>query len=202
MEALSIQQPWAWLIVNGYKDIENREWPTKKRGVFLVHTGQKFDRDGYNWIRQTFPEIPLPKPEEYPRGGIVGQASITDCVTSSPSKWFFGKFGFVLTDASPCEFRSYKGELKFFRVKEPPATENTGAITQAIIKLTGSIGAAETLLDALQNCPDGIYRPKTARGLHRLIQLGFLSADYAAGIITVQRDKIVNALSAVGVQHA
>lgn len=29
---LSIRQPWAWLIVNGYKDIENRTWPTHFRG--------------------------------------------------------------------------------------------------------------------------------------------------------------------------
>ncbi len=26
MKALSIKQPWAWLICAGYKDIENREW--------------------------------------------------------------------------------------------------------------------------------------------------------------------------------
>lgn len=25
MKCLSIQQPWAWLIVNGFKDIENRD---------------------------------------------------------------------------------------------------------------------------------------------------------------------------------
>jgi len=24
--ALSVRQPWAWLIVNGWKNIENREW--------------------------------------------------------------------------------------------------------------------------------------------------------------------------------
>lgn len=37
MKALSIQQPWAWLIVNGYKDVENRDWNTKFRGRFYVH---------------------------------------------------------------------------------------------------------------------------------------------------------------------
>ncbi len=26
MKALSIKQPWAWLICAGYKDIENRSW--------------------------------------------------------------------------------------------------------------------------------------------------------------------------------
>ena len=39
--ALSIRQPWAWLIVNGYKDIENRDWPTKFRGRMLVHAPRR-----------------------------------------------------------------------------------------------------------------------------------------------------------------
>ncbi len=30
--ALSLKQPWAWLVVKGYKDIENRSWSTNHRG--------------------------------------------------------------------------------------------------------------------------------------------------------------------------
>ncbi|WP_229215634.1 ASCH domain-containing protein [Duganella sp. CY15W] len=40
MKALSIRQPWAWLIVNGYKDIENRSWSTNVRGKVLVHASK------------------------------------------------------------------------------------------------------------------------------------------------------------------
>ena len=29
MRVISIRQPWAWLIVNGYKDVENRTWAPK-----------------------------------------------------------------------------------------------------------------------------------------------------------------------------
>jgi len=32
MKALSIRQPYAWLIIHGYKDIENRTWGTRVRG--------------------------------------------------------------------------------------------------------------------------------------------------------------------------
>ena len=42
MKALSIQQPWAWLIINRHKHVENRDWPTKQRGEILVHTGKKW----------------------------------------------------------------------------------------------------------------------------------------------------------------
>jgi hypothetical protein len=37
MKTLSIKQPWAGLIINGVKDIENRTWQTKYRGKILVH---------------------------------------------------------------------------------------------------------------------------------------------------------------------
>jgi hypothetical protein len=36
MKALSIRQPWASLIVAGYKDIENRSWRTSYRGSHRV----------------------------------------------------------------------------------------------------------------------------------------------------------------------
>ena len=29
MKVLVVRQPWAWLIVNGFKDIENRSWNTR-----------------------------------------------------------------------------------------------------------------------------------------------------------------------------
>ena len=119
MKALSIQQPWAWLIVNGYKDIENRDWPTKGRGRVYIHAGKKIDKDAISWIKQEFPDIPLP--ESFDAGGIVGQARIVDCVTASDSRWFFGRFGFVIRDAQPLPFRPYKGQLGFFEVVEEPA---------------------------------------------------------------------------------
>ena len=40
MLALSIRQPWAWLIVHGWKDIENRTWRTRVRGRFLIHAAK------------------------------------------------------------------------------------------------------------------------------------------------------------------
>ncbi|WP_245839042.1 ASCH domain-containing protein [Yersinia kristensenii] len=48
MKALSIRQPWAWLIVNGYKDIENRTWNTKCRGPVLIHASTAKPAGGDN----------------------------------------------------------------------------------------------------------------------------------------------------------
>jgi hypothetical protein len=37
---LSIQQPWSELILSGIKNIENRDWNTRFRGEFFIHTGK------------------------------------------------------------------------------------------------------------------------------------------------------------------
>lgn len=117
MKALSIQQPWAWLIVNGHKDVENRDWPTRMRGRIWIHAGKKFDDEGYAFITRSFPHIELPPRAAFPRGGIVGQATITDCVTGYNSPWFFGDFGFVLKDAVPVDLIACAGALGFFNPK-------------------------------------------------------------------------------------
>ena len=45
-KALSVRQPWAWLIVNGWKPIENRSRRTNVRGRILIHASLKFDHIG------------------------------------------------------------------------------------------------------------------------------------------------------------
>lgn len=41
MRSLTIKQPWASLIVEGIKDIENRTWKTHFRGRIYVHASAK-----------------------------------------------------------------------------------------------------------------------------------------------------------------
>ena len=126
MKALSIRQPWAYLIVNGYKDIENRSWPTSFRGEVLIHAANGMTKNEYEDCRETVTAInrlikyPILLPEfpHLERGGIIGKAEITDCVHDHDSLWFFGKFGFVIKNAQPLTFTPYKGRLGFFEVKE------------------------------------------------------------------------------------
>lgn len=116
LPVLSIRQPWAWLIVNGYKDIENRTWITHFRGRFLIHAGKKWDEN------VTLADIKamygIVVPQRLKTGGIVGVAEITDCVTKSKSPWFFGPYGFTLKDAKPLPFHPCKGKMGFFRLDE------------------------------------------------------------------------------------
>lgn len=118
--ALSILQPWAWLIANGHKDIENRSWRTRFRGRVLIHAGKRWgreQRDDLLHVRACFPQIPMP--DAFDLGGIVGEATIVDCVDDSDSAWFNGEYGFVVADARPLPFRACRGELGFFRPKFP-----------------------------------------------------------------------------------
>lgn len=129
MKSISIRQPWAWLIVNGYKDIENRNWkfPPSYRETLLIHASKTFDYDGYEWVKETFPEIPMPSPgkhithnvpEVYDRGGFVGTARLSDVVEFDDSPWFFGEYGFKIRMAKPIPFIPYKGQLGLFDVPQ------------------------------------------------------------------------------------
>lgn len=113
MKALSIRQPWAWLIIQGYKDVENRKWQTNYRGKLYVHASKIIDMKAYNIFRDFYD---LPDLETLQRGGIIGQVEIVDCVKSHQSDWFEGPFGFVLKNSKPLPFKPCRGKLGFFDV--------------------------------------------------------------------------------------
>lgn len=117
--ALSVRQPWAWLIVQGFKDVENRSWWTRFRGLFYVHASQGMTKaeymDCWDFCRGRFPEVRLPAAVDLPRGGIVGRARLADCVTACPSGWFVGPHGFLVREGKPLPFERCKGALGFFK---------------------------------------------------------------------------------------
>lgn len=142
--ALSIKQPWAFLIAKGYKDIENRNWKigrgsqhgayksqTANFGITLparvfIHAGlsqeEMHDLVLIPWVRarlspQQIMEFAqtLVNPGLY-HGGLIGEADITACVTESKSPWFEGKYGFTLEN--PVLYDKpipCRGQLGFFR---------------------------------------------------------------------------------------
>ena len=103
METISIQQPWAWLIVNAHgKDIENRtRWNYKHVGRVRIHAGKTIDTDPDRFPRQRrlIDSLNIDIPwDNLPTGCIVGEATITGTVTESDSPWFEGKPGIELAD--------------------------------------------------------------------------------------------------------
>ncbi len=123
MKAFSLYQPWAWLMVNGFKDVENRDWkPTNPglrfRGQCLVHASRTFEEECYPFVAERFPAIRglMPTRDKLPAGGIVGVFEVFDCVTESNNPWFFGTYGFLVRNAAPLPFKPLRGMLGFFDV--------------------------------------------------------------------------------------
>lgn len=124
MPAISIRQPWAWLIVNGFKPVENREWPTRFRGRFLVHAGKTLTRPYYEEQASALARAGI-LPDGFPTfeelrtqcGGIVGEATMTDCRERCDSPFYIeGNYAWMLQDGKPMPFWPAKGQLGFFNV--------------------------------------------------------------------------------------
>lgn len=69
MKALTISQPFASLIADGHKWIENRCWETRFRGWLAIHAGK-----GTQYL--TKKEL-----AEYPHGCVIAFARLVDCVS-------------------------------------------------------------------------------------------------------------------------
>jgi hypothetical protein len=133
MKALSIRQPWAWLIVNGYKTIENRETNLGNYfGPLLIHASKTMTNEDYaacllyliSHGHRRIAELLQDQHSELPRGGIVGAVEIVAKLTKVPhdhlnqkiASWYTGDVGYILETAKVPEFQSCKGRLGFFEV--------------------------------------------------------------------------------------
>lgn len=72
MKALTIKEPWATLIIDGYKKYEFRSWKTNYRGKILIHAGMTLEKD----VAEKFKDYNL----KYSRGAIIGEAILVDCI--------------------------------------------------------------------------------------------------------------------------
>ena len=132
--ALSLKQPWAALVVAGRKTIEVRKWATAIRGRVYIHAARVPDDRPEAWAYVSDEFRPLAQL----RGGIIGAADLTACVSyrfparfaadapkhlNAPD-WFEGTrmYGFAFRGAEPVPFVPCKGNVRFFTVDVPAAT--------------------------------------------------------------------------------
>ncbi len=73
MKVLTIKQPWATLIINGYKRFEFRSWYTNYRGELLIHAGKSVDKEAMKGLEK-YLDIDIPI------GKIIGKVNITDYI--------------------------------------------------------------------------------------------------------------------------
>lgn len=148
IEALSIMQPWASLIVGGplspgMKPIENRTWKPAARLIgqrIAIHASKKLDLEAFEELRDGYIEgfqrawWPYAKPKEFPTSAVLGTATLARVFVGEPGwmeprvypdgmpddckRWYGGPVGFELRDVVRVDPVACKGALGFWRVPD------------------------------------------------------------------------------------
>jgi len=128
--ALTVKQPWAWLITSGPKDVENRHWIRGPdwRLPFFIHASKSLDEHAIAHFalaedaREVY-GLACRLPRKFRMGGIVGMATLADVLmpSGSPPQSLWGEedaVQLVLKDRRKLPFVRCKGSLGFWPV--PP----------------------------------------------------------------------------------
>lgn len=111
MKVLSLLQPWATLVVTGYKKLETRSWTTAYRGRLLIHAGK--GRGGAALAAAPAIRAFIPDFNSLSFGAIIGEVTLHDIIRlplaqgdpdalTLEEKAFgtydSGRYGWILTD--------------------------------------------------------------------------------------------------------
>ena len=117
---LSVQQPHAWAIVVGAKDVENRDRASYYTGKLFIHASRTEDADAVEEVAERVAlhlgisaEEALARYQrhlEQGQGAIIGSVQMFGCAISCRSEWFNGPphrrpsprkrlYGYLLRDA-------------------------------------------------------------------------------------------------------
>ena len=127
-KALSLKQPFAWLIANGYLLVDDRTWGTQYRGPVLIHASKGLYKEYYDYLKATT-DIPLPAKDKLEYGGVVGISNLVLCCRpgdlpesiSREQRLHFGEvhqdyFGFLFEHATPLALMPCRGKLGMFEI--------------------------------------------------------------------------------------
>jgi ASCH domain len=128
VKCLTVRQPWAWLIIAGRKDIENRSWYTRWTGKLGIHAGVNKTHLAED-IATVRRQHGIVVPDNLVFGALIGTVDLVGCVEDSASDWFDGPYGFVLANpkllARPVPMR---GQMGFFDFAKATTTSPVRAL--------------------------------------------------------------------------
>ena len=145
MKCLTVRQPWAWLIIHGGKDIENRTWRTHYTGPLLIHAAAT--RPTFQEYKDACelqgaatrcitaqcgakPPLYFPSSDELVYGAIIGRVCMTGCVNDSPSPWAMrGEWHWLLANPEPLDPIPYIGRQGLFEVEISPTSRKSRLAT-------------------------------------------------------------------------
>lgn len=134
--ALSIKQPWLFLILQHYKDMEIRTNNTKFRGFFGLHASKQFDHAGYNFLKDNHEDIfQHTDVDDFEKGYILGVANLWNVMKFKDKdqfnvfkdrhlndpEWYDKKTkAYVLQDIHMINDPvPYRGQLGLFKLEKP-----------------------------------------------------------------------------------
>lgn len=125
MKALTIHQPWAWLIAAGHKRVENRSQPTNYRGPLAIHAGLSQASIHLLDCEALRRAADLPALDELVFGAVIGTVELYDCVPfdeapcepNAAYDFYCGPWCWLLRDARPLSRPvPWRGSQGFFNV--------------------------------------------------------------------------------------
>lgn len=130
--AISVRQPWAWLIVNGHKTFENRGRAIARAGTYWLHTGANTSiqevaaaivttRNANPQIIEVLRNLTA---DDLPLGGIIGWVTLGEFQRGkTEDPWSFGA-GYPITAAGVLPFTPCRGAIGVFKPAAVPAIES------------------------------------------------------------------------------
>lgn len=128
IKVLTVKQPWAHLIVDNIKDVENRTWQTKYRGELYIHTSKNsFDFWALDYIKNIdnllyqyvvdYFGVRNNKITKHMEqfGSIIGKTNIINILDNSYSVWAMeDSFHWMLKNSSRINPIPCKGKLNIW----------------------------------------------------------------------------------------
>lgn len=123
MKALSIRPAWAWCVIHGGKDVENRATRTRFRGRFLVHASLALKPSDYEKATQALcaagERAIMPREDEFAVGGFIGSVELVEVAERCDSVWYApGHFAWILKNPRAMKFFPYRGRRSWFHVPD------------------------------------------------------------------------------------
>lgn len=114
MRAITLWQPWAWLVSNGHKLVENRPWAPvviRPGDRFAIHAGKRFSVGNWEGLLAVAENrgIVVPPEKNLPYGVILATAELVKTVRAVEDvepfeqRIFYsdGAVGWILRDVRP-----------------------------------------------------------------------------------------------------
>lgn len=181
-QCLTIRQPWAWAVVSGAKDIENRSWTTDYRGPIVIQAGATM-AEVNRIVRAAGPSLPA---LTFSYGTLVGIVDLVDVLPLSEhletSPWAWGPYCWRL--ANPRQFAEpipAKGKLKLF-----PLAADLSPRIRAAIGSARVVQRDATALAWVKIMTD----PETADARHEGLFDSYLALADAPGLMRLAQQAI------------